>query len=423
MTHARAQHRMSEWLTVCGLSAVVGVCAGLASAVFMVALQAATTYRLAHESVMYGLPVAGLALGFAFDRWGARFKAGTNLIIDTTLLGGTQLPRRMAPMVLVGTVWSHLWGASVGREGTAVQMGSSLADTVAHLFKVSPRARRLLLLSGVAGGFGSVFGAPLAGALFAMEFTVTGTLQFDAIVPVVIASVIGWQTALAVGVHHVEYPSVAHVAVSGALILKLALVAVACGVTARLFLEALHRVKAWGERWVPNRMIRTAIGGALLVVVWRTSGEAKVFGLSTELLLSAFDAATPIGAQVPMLKIGVTVISVGLGFIGGEVVPLFVTGATLGHVLAQWLGLPVPLTVALSLVTVFAAASNAPLALSVLAAELFGASLWPLALLTCGLAFVTVGHRSLYGSQRFARLKTGRRLEKPLVAHESKHWW
>jgi H+/Cl- antiporter ClcA len=157
---------LSQWVLLGGL---IGVICGLASAAFLALLELATRFRIGHEGIVYTLPVAGLVIGVIYERWGKPIKGGTNLIIDTLHDDSPQIPVRMAPMVLIGTVLTHLFGGSAGREGTAVQMGASLADEVSHRFGVGPETRRQLLAAGIAGGFGSVFGTPIAGAIFGLE--------------------------------------------------------------------------------------------------------------------------------------------------------------------------------------------------------------------------------------------------------------
>jgi hypothetical protein len=177
-----------QWL---GLGALVGVLCGAGSALFLWLLDEATTFRTAHERLIYALPLAGLVLGWVYERYGRAIARGSNLIIDTIHDDGPELPLRMAPMVLVGTVLTHLFGGSAGREGTAVQMGASLTDWLSHRLKLAAPLRRQLLAAGVAGGFGSVFGTPIAGAVFGLEFVVLGRLEYQALLPALVAALVG----------------------------------------------------------------------------------------------------------------------------------------------------------------------------------------------------------------------------------------
>src|SRR5262249_31381256 len=156
----------------------VGVACGLASAAFLLALDRATRFRTDHELIVYTLPLAGVVIGLIYERWGASIKGGNNLVLDTIHEKAEQIPVRMAPVVLIGTVLTHLFGGSAGREGTAVQMGASMADEIAHRLKLHRHARGQLLAAGIAGGFGSVFGTPIAGTLFGLEVVWVGRMEY-----------------------------------------------------------------------------------------------------------------------------------------------------------------------------------------------------------------------------------------------------
>ncbi|MFO0660802.1 MAG: chloride channel protein [Polyangiaceae bacterium] len=203
-----------------GLGLIVGSICGSASALFLHLLDLATHTREQHEWLVYLLPVSGLVVGALYERFGTPIRAGNNLIIDTIHDDGPPIPIRMAPMVLLGTVLTHLFGGSAGREGTAVQMGASLADTLSHRVGLSPSLRKQLLAAGVAGGFGSVFGTPIAGTIFGLEFVVLGKIEYDALLPALVAATVGDMTTRAWGIGHTEYPSPAPLSLSPWLLAK-----------------------------------------------------------------------------------------------------------------------------------------------------------------------------------------------------------
>ena len=388
--------RVSRWLV---LGALVGVIAGAASALFLLALQFVTDFRTNHELLVYALPVAGLLVGWVYERFGRSIAGGANLIIDTIHDDGPCLPLRMAPMVLIGTVLTHLFGGSAGREGTAVQMGASLADTALRYLKLTGTLRRQVLAAGVAGGFGSVFGTPVAGALFGLEFVVQGRIEYAALLPALSAAVIGDMTTRALGIQHSAYPAPHALALSPTLLLKWLVFAIAVSLATRAFVELTHFLKAQGARRIPRLPLRMFVGGVTVVLLWRLVGTSDYLGLGVLTILRSFtDVNLPVSAFA--LKILFTAVTLGAGFLGGEVTPLFFVGAALGNVLARALGLPLSMGAGVGLAAVFGAAAKTPLALSVMAVELLGGSLFPHAAIVCALCYLMTGRRGIYSAQR-----------------------
>jgi H+/Cl- antiporter ClcA len=387
---------LAQWA---GLGLLAGLLCGSASALFLYLLEQATAAHIADERLLWLLPVAGLLMGAVYQMWGRELLPGSNLVLDRLHSGGAQLPLKMAPFALLGTVWSHLFGASVGREGTGVQMGASLADGAAHALKLGPAARRHLLAAGVAGGFGSVFGTPLAGAVFGMEVVSAGSLDYSAIVPCLVAALVGDWVTRAWGIQHTVLPQVPFEPLSLWILLRWALFAVLIAALAWAFIESTHRLKAFSQSRVPQLPLRLALGGACSVALWQILGSADYLGLSTPLITRAL-AAGPLPAWAFAAKFAFTVLALGTGFVGGEVTPLFVMGACLGRALAVPLGLPVGLAAGVGLAGLFAAAANTPLAMTLMAAELLGAPVLPHVAFVAVLAWLLSGKVSIYTSQR-----------------------
>ncbi|HET7542030.1 MAG TPA: chloride channel protein [Polyangiaceae bacterium] len=390
--------RVTRWLV---LGALVGVLCGAASALFLFTLQLATDYRTGHELIVYALPLAGLLVGWVYERFGRSIAGGANLIIDTIHDDGPCLPLRMAPMVLIGTVLTHLFGGSAGREGTAVQMGASLADTALRYLRLTGALRRQVLAAGVAGGFGSVFGTPIAGALFGLEFVVQGRIEYAALLPALSAAVVGDMTTRALHISHSVYPVPQPLALSPWLLLEWLVFSLALSLATRVFVELTHFLKAEGALRIPRLPLRMFVGGILVVALWRVVGTSDYLGLGVPGILRAFsDPNLPVLAFA--LKISFTAVTLGAGFLGGEVTPLFFVGAALGNVLARALGLPIAMGAGVGLAAVFAAAAKTPLALSVMAVELLGANVFPHAAIVCALCYLITGRRGIYSAQRVA---------------------
>ncbi|MBK8801401.1 MAG: chloride channel protein [Fibrobacteres bacterium] len=377
--------------------ALVAILAGSASALFLWLLETVTTLREGHGWLLFFLPLAGLVSGLAYHLYGAQVEAGNNRILQELHDPKTYIPLRMAPMVLLGTLATHLCGGSAGREGTAIQMGGALSDQVAKWLRFSEEDRRMVLLAGVAGGFASLFGTPLAGAIFAMEFVVVGRLRLVHLFPCILAAVAADRICLAWGARHASYP-VPDVPYLDAKGIVLALVAgVAFGGAARGFVWLSHAVSARTKAWISRPWLRPALGGVVVVACLFVAG-ARYEGLGLPVIAQSF--REPVLPWDFALKLVLTALTVGVGFKGGEVTPLFFVGATLGSALAAVLGLPAPLLAAMGLVAVFGAAANVPLACTIMAMELFGAQVGPWAAIACAAAMLASGKGGIYSSQR-----------------------
>ncbi len=386
---------LGKW---CVLAALVAALAGSASAFFLFALDAATAYRERHAWIIWLLPVAGFVVGWIYLKWGASAEAGNNLLIDAIHDDKKMVPLRMAPLVLGGTVVSHLFGASVGREGTAVQMGGAFADWVARTLRLSPAERPILLMAGISAGFASVFGTPLAGAIFGLEVLVIGRMRYEAIFPCVAAALLADQIGLAWGVHHTHYLMHGVPPVTAWTIAAVVLAGIVFGLAGQLFAGTTHALSAFGKRHIAYAPLRPFIGGAIVACAVWVLGTQRYIGLGIPVIVEAF--AHPLPWWDALGKFAFTVASLGSGFKGGEVTPLFYIGATLGNALAPLLHLPFAMLAGVGFVAVFAGAANTPLASTVMAIELFGPEIGPYAALGCVVAYLFSGHAGIYRAQR-----------------------
>jgi H+/Cl- antiporter ClcA len=395
-----------------GLVLPVAILAGTASAGFLWALDLVTRLRWENGWLLFLLPVAGFAVGWLYHVFGREAEAGNNLIMEEIHQPGGGVPGRMAPLVLIGTLATHLCGGSAGREGTAVQMGGSLAGVYARLCRLSPETTRVLLMAGIAAGFGSVFGTPLTGAIFAMEVLVIGRMQYDALIPVLVASVVGDLTCSRWGIHHAVYhigfadsAGVAHL-LDGALLGKVVLAAIAFGLVSQFFAELTHAIKKQFTRFIPYPPMRPVVGGLLVIGLVFAVGTRDYLGIgvtSPDPGATSIVSAFTVGGATPWSwwwKLLFTAVTLGSGFKGGEVTPLFFIGATIGHVLALVLGAPVDLFAGLGFIAVFAGATNTPLACTMMGLELFGAHHAVYFAVACFIAYLFSGHSGIYSAQR-----------------------
>lgn len=398
----------AKWLAVLlPMAAVIGS----ASAFFLWSLDALTRVRFAHPGLLWLLPLGGFAVGWIYHYYGKAAGGGNNLLIDEIHEPGAGVPRRMAPLILLGTLVTHLFGGSAGREGTAVQMGGGIAATFARVLKLDDASVRLLLMAGVAAGFGSIFGTPIAGTVFALEVLVIGRMQYDALLPCFIASLVADWTCGAWGIGHTHYA--VQIAAQGLrpdlwLFGKVVLAAVAFGLAGALFAGCSHRLAAAFKRFIPRPELRPVVGGLLVIGLYFLAATPDYLGLGVlgnrpdALTLPAMFTSADLPATAWLWKLVFTVVTLSAGFKGGEVTPLFFIGAALGHTLAVALGAPVDLFAALGFVAIFAGATNTPLASTLLGMELFGAGNGLYLATACIIAYRFSGHTGIYSSQRLA---------------------
>ncbi len=390
----------TKWLL---LSTIVGSLSGSASAFLLRALDVATVTRESHHWIVWLLPVAGFAVGWIYLKVGQRVEGGNNLLIDEIHDPQKVIPLRMVPLILGSTVVSHLFGASVGREGTAVQMGGALADQLTHALKLEKEERRILLMAGISAGFASVFGTPLAGALFGLEVLAIGRMRYDALLPCVVAAVVGDQITPLWGVHHAHYAAGVIPELSAWGLTAVLLAGGVFGVVGMVFADATHWLSAFVKRHVRYAPLRPLIGGSLLAATFWWLDAWRYAGLGIPVIVDSF--TQPVAPWDFAAKMAFTVASLGSGFKGGEVTPLFFIGATLGNALAPILQMPSPLLAALGFVGVFAGAANTPLACTLMAIELFGAPIGVYAVVTCVMAYLFSGRTGIYRAQRVGHAK------------------
>jgi len=389
-----------KWLAI---SAIIGTCIGTASAGFLQSLDWVTNFRESHLWLIALLPVGGFAIGLLYKHLGQDIEAGNNLLIDSIHNPKEIIPFRMAPFVYLGTMVTHFFGGSAGREGTALQMAGAIADQFSKPFRLKESERKILLIAAIAGGFGSVFGTPLAGALFGLEVFLIGRLKYDAIFPAFATAIISDLVTKLWNTHHTHYQIDFVPSISSLNIIYAIVAGIAFGLCAAVFSKVIHYVTSIFKSKIAYPPLRPVVGGVIVALAVWGIGTTKYIGLGIPTIVASF------GQQLPpydfALKMAFTILTLAAGFKGGEVTPLFFIGAALGNALSYFVPLPTGLLAGMGFVAVFAGATNTPLACSIMAMELFGSGCGVFAAIACVVSYLLSGHNSIYQKQVIGEAK------------------
>ena len=393
---------MLKWFV---FAIIIGFLAGSASALFLVTLDWVGDFRESHQWLILLLPAGGLLVGTLYFFFGKGTESGNTLLIEKIHTpASAPIPAKMAPMILIGTLLTHLFGGSAGREGTAVQMSGALADQLTRFIKITAKDRTILLIAAIAAGFASIFGTPLAGTLFGLEVYLIGKIRYYALLPALFAAVFADYTTQSIWhVHHTTYTIPFVPTLTGTSILLAILAGVCFGLTALLFIRMSHALTDVVKKYITLVWLRPAIGGVLLLAGFYFSymlfDSTKFIGLGVPYIVEAFtQTSTPYDF---LLKILFTVVTLSFGFKGGEVTPLFFIGATLGSALSLVLPIPTALLAGMGFAAVFAGATNTPLACIFMAMELFGSSSAVYVGIACIVSYLCSGRAGIYGTTAY----------------------
>lgn len=354
--------------------------------------------------LIYGLPFAGLLIGFVDLRFGDHTLGANNLIIDEIHEPTKTLQKRWVPIVFLGTLVTHLFGGSAGREGTAVQMGAALSDRISNFFRVDAETRRTLLMTGMGAGFGAAIGAPWAGVIFGMEAIQIGRTSLKRWPQCLLASMVAYGVCKLIGTPHVHYFYYQESPFLGWRVTSWIFpVSVIFGLFAMGFARGTHFLSKLFKTWVPSLPLKAFLGGVILVLLYQVSNFSIYQGLGIERIQWSLMRGASLDES--FLKGFFTSLTLAAGFKGGEFTPLVYMGASLGSALSSLFELPTTFFAALGFCAVFAAASNTPIACSIMAAELFGWAIFPYAMFSCVIAYLFSGHSGIYSSQPVLKKK------------------
>ena len=374
-------------------SSVIGLVIGS----FLFLLAAVTNLRLENDWLVFLGPSIALLTVFMYRKYGKRSELGNNLLIDS-IHEEHKIPLRMSVLTYGFTLLSHLAGASVGREGTGVQIGGTIGAKVGDYLKLNEEDRKILTKAGISAGFGSIFGTPLGGAFFGLEMTSIGKIRYEAVIPCLISSAMANLVCSLLPVRHSSYEIGSLPAFSIKLLLVVMAGALLFGLTGRLFAKAVVVVKGFYARVIKNDLLRAFAGSLIVMLILLIPFMSNYSGLGLALIERGFEGTASFFD--PAMKFILTVLSLGAGFQGGEATPLFAIGASLGGFLGSASGISPALLAGLGLIGVFGSATNTPLTTIILGVELYGTAGLPYYILTAVIGYYAMGHNSIYSSQR-----------------------
>lgn len=384
-------------------SILTGLLAALATALFLYALDFVTLIHKSNTWLIWMLPVVGLMTGILYLKYGEEAEKGTGLILEEIHDPKNILPVMMAPLIFFCTILTHFAGGSAGREGTAVQLGSSLADQLNKFFKIDKEERKILIIAGAGAAFSAAIGTPIAGAFFGLEVIQIGKLRFFAFFECIVASFVSYYTVRFLGIHHTLLPKIHEMPYGAHTLTAIIISGLFFGLAANVFIQFTHAVEKFQRNYVKTKWLFPFAGGIILLWMFSFEGTYQFRGLGLVHIQNAF-LQTASWTQ-PFFKTVFTGVTVGSGFKGGEFIPLVYIGSTLGSFLSGVFMVSRPLLTALGFAAVFGAAANTPIACAIMAAELFGPKILPYSFLTCWVAYYLSGHIGIYKNQKLVHSK------------------
>lgn len=388
-----------KWILI---AMVVGIVVGLAGGAFRGAIDVAVAYRIRTGWPLFLLPVAGILIVFLYQRFGKNDK-GTNYVL-ISIRSKEQLPWVTAPLIFVSTVLSHFVGASVGREGAALQLGGSIAAKLGQWMHLDDRDSHTMTMCGMSACFSALFGTPITAAIFSIEVTSIGIMHYSALVPCILSAVAARMVTQWLGISGESFFLTGVPVIGGKSILQVIVLGVLCALLSMLFCIIMHKVFFLLKKWFPNGYIKVVAGGTAMLVITLLLGTNDYTGGGMDVVARALK-----GEAVPwafIIKILLTALCLGAGFKGGEIVPSFFVGATFGCVVGALLGLTPSFGAAMGMVAVFCGVTNCPISSMLLSVELFGSRGLPFFALICAVSYMLSGYIGLYSEQKIIYSKT-----------------
>lgn len=373
---------------------LTGVSAGVFSTVFLKGLYQVTQVRESHSWLIFGLPLFGLILAYIIKKIPNNVNEGVSYLLGASTDESRPISIWMAPYILISSLGTHLFGGSAGREGVGVIMGISLGQIFSKFSNSLKGRGYILIYSGIAAGFSSIFGTPLAAIIFSYELH-----QFKRVknIPLFIctalSSIVAYYVTHILGLTHTN--PIVNFDVNGTLLIYIILTALLSGLGARLFYYSIKYYTLSINKLLPSLAARFFIGALAISLLIYFGNFYEYTGIGVDFINESFHIQRDPADFI--IKFILTVMTLSIGFKGGEVTPLFFMGSALCNSLLAKIGfINYALSSALGMITFFAAASAAPFASAVMASEIFGYQLFIPSLASSYLARLLMGNKSIY---------------------------
>lgn len=381
------------------LASIVGIMVGVSTAVFLIVLDKSIAGTNQFKYYFLLLPVA-FFLSNLFIKYLAPEAEGhgTEKVIEAVNKRSGKINPMVVPIKLVATIITIASGGSAGKEGPCAQIGAGLSSIFASIFRFNSKDRQKLVICGISAGFATVFGTPIAGAIFGVEVLFVGSLLYDVLLPSFVAGIVGYQISTALGIAYFHQSLNVIPEFSGLLFIQVCLSGIYFGLCSLLFIETMKYLGTMNKKlkmWEPYKAL---IGGSALVILSFILFTDKFLGLGLDTINETIKGnyVHPFSNLCKMLF---TAITLSFGGSGGVVTPIFFIGATSGNAFAATFGLDISMFSAMGMVALLAGAANTPISASIMAVELFGPAIGPFAAVACVISFIMTGHRSVYPSQ------------------------
>ncbi|MCI7107600.1 MAG: chloride channel protein [Lachnospiraceae bacterium] len=384
---------------------LVGSLVGLCGTAFYFGLTLVTVLRTQNPWLLYLLPVGGLAIVASYQLLHNEKDTGTNLVISA-IHSDDELPLRMAPLIFISTLITHLFGGSAGREGAALQMGGSIGNALGKLFRFDEKDKHVMIMCGMSAAFSALFGTPMAAAILPMEMVSVGIMYYIALVPCVISSLVAHGIAVSFGISGSLF-SLGSIPDFGILpAIKISFLAVLSALVSIIFCIMLHKSEELYKRFFNNAYLRIFIGGCIIIVLTLLVGNHNYNGAGTDVIRQCIH-----GNVIPvafLLKMLFTALTLGAGYKGGEIVPTLFVGASFGCLFGNLMNFSPSLCSAVGMTAVFCGVTNCPITSLLISFELFGYEGMPYFLLATALSYMLSGYFGLYRSQKivYSKYKT-----------------